>query len=233
MPSLVKMVADTSAGLTGSSTTSVADGLDAPTTCPPGFMVVVGGSNSKVRVFDVFDRSKLYEITAHHDWIQAVEFSRDGLWLATADRAGGLFVWESNTGQEVYRLPGHPGGITALAFRPDSLTLASTGADGLVRLWNMEDGRKTKQWRAHSAASLDVTCVSDGRLATCGSDGVAKMWDANGTELRTFPSMGDWVYRVAFTPDVQQIIAGSWSGALSIPEPKTGTALGTLTTSTL
>lgn len=208
------------------------DTVRAVAVSPDGFMVAVGGSNSKVRVFDVFDRSKLYEITAHNDWIQAVEFSRDGLWLATADRAGGLFVWESDTGREVYRLPGHPGGITALAFRPDSLTLASTGEDGLVRLWNMEDGRKTKQWRAHSSASLDVTYASDGRLATCGSDGVAKMWDPNGTELRTFPSMGDWVYQVAFTPDAQQIVAGSWTGALAIFEAETGTVLGTLTTST-
>lgn len=129
-------------------------------------------------------------------------------------------------------MPGHSRGITALAFRPDSLTLASTGADGFVRLWNMEDGRKSKQWRAHSAASLDVAYASDGRLATCGSDGVAKMWDSNGTELRTFPSMGDWVYRVAFTPDARQIVAGAWTGALSIFEAETGAVLGTLTTST-
>ena len=208
------------------------DTVRAVAVSPDGFMVAVGGSNRKVGVFDVFDRSKLYEITAHNDWIQAVQFSRDGLWLATADRAGGLFVWESDTGREVYRLSGHPGGITALSFRPDSLTLASTGADGLVRLWNMEDGRKTKQWRAHSTASLDVAYASDGRLATCGSDGLAKMWDPNGAELRAFPSMGDWVYRVAFTPDAQQIIAGSWTGALSIFEAETGTILATLTTFT-
>ena len=129
-------------------------------------------------------------------------------------------------------MPGHPGGITALAFRPDSLTLASTGADGFVRLWNMEDGRKSKQWRAHSAASLDVAYGSGGGWGPCGAEDGAKMGGRTGTELGTVPGMGDWVYRVAFTPDARQIVAGAWTGALSIFEAETGAVLGTLTTST-
>ena len=40
----------------------------------------------------------------------AVEFSPDGVLLATADRSGGLFVWEADTAREYLSLRGHNGG---------------------------------------------------------------------------------------------------------------------------
>src|SRR5262249_48762074 len=55
---------------------------------PDNSMIAVGGTNRKVRVFDLYSGSKLFEITAHNDWILDVQFSPDpgapGL-LATAD----------------------------------------------------------------------------------------------------------------------------------------------------
>jgi WD40 repeat protein len=49
----------------------------------------------------------LYEIKKHTDWVYAVEYSPDGVLLASADRANGLFVWEADTARQWLDLRGH------------------------------------------------------------------------------------------------------------------------------
>ena len=80
------------------------------------------------------------EIKKHTDWVTAVEFSPDGVLLATGDRNGGLFVWEAATGREFLTLRGHTATITDVSWRADSNVLASASEDGTVRLWEMENG---------------------------------------------------------------------------------------------
>ena len=58
-----------------------------------------------------------------------------GVLLASGDRAGGLYVWESRTGREFYTLAGHKAALTAVCFRGDSNLLASCSHDGAIRLW--------------------------------------------------------------------------------------------------
>jgi hypothetical protein len=198
---------------------------------PDNGMIAVGGTNAKVRVFDAFSKAKMYEIAAHNDWINAVEFSPDGLLLATADRAGVICIWESDTGREVHTIRGHTGAVTALSFRADSQVLASSGKDGTVRLWYMENGLQIRQWPAHAMATLWVQYASDGRIASCGADGFTRLWDqSNGQKLREFSDQGDWIYRVAFTPDSKELIAGAFTGVLAMYEADTGKLLGRLST---
>ena len=59
----------------------------------------------------------------------AVEFSPDGVLLATADRNGGLCVWEAETGHEYLTLTGHTAAVNAVAWRSDSNVLASASED--------------------------------------------------------------------------------------------------------
>src|SRR5262249_27984223 len=148
-----------------------------------------------------------------------VQFSPDpgapGL-LATADRSGGLYVWEADTGRDVHQLRGHTGAVTAISFRPDGQALASAGADGTVRLWERDEGRQIRQWNAHSGIVLGLATAPDQRLATSGSDGLVKLWRPDGGLIHGFENQGDWVYRVAFTPDGRHLISGAWSGAIMI-----------------
>ena len=61
-----------------------------------------------VRIYSTADGELVHEIKKHTDWIYAVEFSPDGVLLATADRNGGLFVWEAETAREYQNLAGPP-----------------------------------------------------------------------------------------------------------------------------
>ena len=47
----------------------------------------------------------------HTDWITALAYSPDGVLLATADRNGGAWIWEADSGNEFHTLREHQKGI--------------------------------------------------------------------------------------------------------------------------
>ena len=83
-------------------------------------------------------------------------FSPDGSTLATADRAGGIFLWESQTGGIIVSLAEHKDSVTTLAWRSDSRVLASGGEDGELVLWNAQDGFPiATDTKTHSRKRMD------------------------------------------------------------------------------
>jgi WD40 repeat protein len=149
-------------------------------------------------LFSMKDGKMVNEIKKHTDWITALEFSPDGVLLATGDRNGGLFVWESFTGREYFSLRGHTAAITDVSWRMDSNVLASASEDTTIKLWEMENGGMIKNWGAHGGGVQSVKYSHDGRIASCGRDRVARVWDGNGTAQRTFEAQPDISLRVAF-----------------------------------
>ena len=58
----------------------------------------------------------VYEIKKHTEWVYALEFSPDNVLLATADRNGGLYVWEAATGTLRRSQSAHDVSVSAVAF---------------------------------------------------------------------------------------------------------------------
>jgi WD40 repeat protein len=75
---------------------------------------------------------------AHQEWVQAVAFSPDGRWLATAagnpPGTGKVHLWEAATGQAVVERA-YDNWVNSIAFSPDGRWLANGGGDRLVRIW--------------------------------------------------------------------------------------------------
>ena len=61
-------------------------------------LVAIGGTSKLIKVFDLSTNEVLYKIKKHSEWVTQVSFSPDGILLATADRNGGIYVWEAKTG---------------------------------------------------------------------------------------------------------------------------------------
>ncbi len=98
--------------------------------------VAIGGTNKLVKVFSAQTGEPLFEMNKHTDWVTACEFSPDGKFLATADRSGGLMLWETATGREDQAFKGHAAAITAISWRADSQLFATASEDGDVRCWS-------------------------------------------------------------------------------------------------
>ena len=184
--------------------------------------IALGGPGRVVRIYSTADGSLVHEIRKHTEWIYSLEFSPDGVLLATADRNGGMFVWESETAREFQNLAGHKAAITDLSWRIDSNVLASASEDGTVKLWEIEGGKEIKNIAAHAGGASSIEFSKDGKLVTSGRDRTAKLWDGNGAAIRDLPAFNDIATEVAFTHDANRVVAGDWLGEVRLSEAADG-----------
>jgi WD40 repeat protein len=174
--------------------------------------IALGGPLRVVRIYNTSDGSLVGEIRKHNEWITAIEFSPDGVLLATGDRNGDLYAWEAETIREYQTLKGHTAAVTAVSWRADSNILASSSEDGSVRLWEMENGQQVKTWTAHGGGCSWVAFAGDGRLVTAGRDKQVKTWDPSGGQQVVFAPFADMALRAVFTHDAARVVAGDWTG---------------------
>lgn len=174
--------------------------------------IAMGGPGRKVRLYDTKTSQCLATIKKHTDWVTSLAFSPDGVLLATGDRNGGLYVWESGTGNEFYNFRGPEQRIAALAWRGDSNLLAAGSEDGTITWWEMQNGTQVKKIGSHGGV-LALGFAPDGRLVSGGRDGHARIWDGNGAQKRDWvPSEGSLILNAVFSDDGQRILTGAWNG---------------------
>lgn len=216
---------------TGERVTEVGDELDtvlAADISPDQSLIALGGPAKMIRVYSIADGSKIWESKKHTDWVTSLAFAPDSVLLATGDRNGGVFVWEAETGREFHTLKAHTAMITGFSWRLDSNILASSSEDTTVRLWEMENGGNVKGWGAHGVGAASVDFARDGRIISAGRDRVVKIWDQNGTAVRTFEAMGDLALACAICNETNRVIGADWTGAIRVWNAVDGARIGDL-----
>lgn len=131
-----------------------------------------------VRIWDAATGAQRYALAGHTDWVEAIAFSPDGEWLASASWDGTIRLWETGTGTHKQTLTGHTGGVGSVAFSPDGRTLASGGMDNSIRLWDVPTGTHKQTLTGHTSNVASVAFSPDGSEMGSGSaDGVVLIWD--------------------------------------------------------
>ena len=192
--------------------------------------VALGGPQKMLRVYST-DTSELnYEIKKHTDWVTSISFSPDGVLLASADRNGGVHVWEAQSGNEYLSLAGHGKAVTDLAWRGDANVLASCSDDGTIKLWEMERGRQIKSWSAHGAGVNSSDFNRDGQLVSVGREPIAKLWKQDAKNVRQFKGLGEFGVCCNFCDESKRLVVTDFAGKVRIFDATDSKELGTLPT---
>jgi len=167
---------------------------------------------------------------AHTYDAQSAVFSPDGHTLASVDGAGGIRLWDANTGKMRTTLTANSG-AKSVAFSPDGRTLASGEDNGGVRLWDISTGKvRTSLNSPHVDYVTSVAFSPDGRTlaGSGGNSDTVRLWDVTTGKTRTTLTGSRGARSVAFSPDGRTLATGTDRGRLRLWDVATGTVRASL-----
>jgi WD40 repeat protein len=218
---------------------------------PDGQMILTGSFDGTAKLWSS-GGAALHTFEGHEDLVTSVAFSPDGQTILTGSWDGTAKLWSSSEGTALQTFAGHEQAVWSVAFSPDGQTILTGSLDGTAKLWSIDGGPELQTFsrrRASRRASAvwSVAFSPDGQTILTGSeDGTVKLWSIDGEAalqtysrrrasrrasgaLATFKGHEDRVNSVAFSPDGQTILTGSWDGTAKLWSIGDGTALQTFT----
>jgi WD40 repeat protein len=101
--------------------------------------VAVGGSDSKIRVFDIRDMRLKYEWEAHTNSVFTLRYLPGDNYLVSGSRDARLKVWDAGGGYaKVNEVVAHLFAINHLAVSPDGKHFVTASMDKSIKVWDTE-----------------------------------------------------------------------------------------------
>ena len=101
-----------------------------------GGLLASGSAGGKLIIHNTEDGSIVKEAAAHSDWIYSVEFSKDGLLLASGSSDNTCKVWDTGTWELLKEIP-HPNGVAKVRFAEDD-KLVTGCYDNVIRTFGTD-----------------------------------------------------------------------------------------------
>ncbi|CAM9492605.1 unnamed protein product, partial [Hapterophycus canaliculatus] len=105
-----------------------------------GQLLVTGGADERVRIYDLRDRTELGELQQHNGTITCMEFYKS-THLLTGSEDNTVCIWRVHDWALLHVLGGHKAAVTSLSIHPSGRMALSVSRDRTLRLWNLLEGR--------------------------------------------------------------------------------------------
>lgn len=159
--------------------------VNALTFFPSGGLLLSGGSDGTLRVWDVTGKRNdaLRVITAHTAPVWTVAVSADGGLLLSGGADGSVRRWDAVTGAPLGSVS-LPGWAYTARFAPNGTQIAAGGAESFLGVWQ-DFGQPSDflqlNWQGQQVFALTFR-AEDGLLAAAGDGGWLGVWQVNDAE---------------------------------------------------
>ncbi|MDX1437374.1 MAG: hypothetical protein R3335_11215, partial [Anaerolineales bacterium] len=93
----------------------------------------------EVWLVDVEEGTTLARLEGHKFRVNSVDYSPDGVLIASGSRDGAVRLWNADTGFPLRVLEEHTAAVNEVAFSSDGGLIASASDDGTVIVWGIVD----------------------------------------------------------------------------------------------
>lgn len=157
-----------------------------------GSILASGGTDGKIRVWNLDTGYRLQTLAAHDGLVLALAFSADGKRLVSSSSDTTVRLWDTESYELLATLISHADSVHAVAFSPDGTNLASGGKDRRLRMWHLPSlseprGSDAAPERANIAVSKlpaqksairALAFTQEGQLMSANHDGTLDFWNA-------------------------------------------------------
>jgi len=200
--------------------------------------LVSASTDSIVRLWDLASGELVRSLEGHTGAVISAAFSADGKIMASGDNHRTVRLWDVISGLEVKLLSASDLQIRSLAFDLHGRIVAGHVGVDAIQLWDVAAGERFKfvETGLGGAPHLPLAFSPDGKMLAAGgsvtrrlrTQGVVKLWTANGSDLLHELTLGSRAYCLAFSPDSRWLAAGDERGAITIWGTKAGESRLTL-----
>ncbi|KAL6761546.1 WD40-repeat-containing domain protein [Haematococcus lacustris] len=147
-----------------------------------GKLLVAGGQDGVVKVFDSGSRAMLRQLKAHKRPTHVARWSPDKLHVLSGSDDVTVRWWDVTAGEQVCRFEGHTDYVRSASVSPaDACTWATGGYDHCVRLWDVRaPGAGAVLALDHGAPVEDLAFFPSGSLLVSAGGNSLCVWDLVG-----------------------------------------------------
>ncbi|MBZ5728926.1 MAG: GTP-binding protein [Acidobacteriia bacterium] len=142
-----------------------------------GTKLASGGNDRIVRIWNVKDASKAFELVGHSSPVLSISWSPDQRSVVSGSYDGKIMVWDIETGTPAGLLQGHTASVGVLAWGPKGRLIASGSEDRTVRIWDVEKRETQTIFEGHTAPVQALAWSKNGEfLVSGGENGELRLW---------------------------------------------------------
>jgi WD40 repeat protein len=145
---------------------------------PCGQILITGGTDTTIKVWNVDTGERLKTLSGHLDRIRALAFPPNGGIIASGSSDATIKLWDIETGECLCDLMGHHQIVTKLKFSSDGTLLVSSSYDHTIKVWQVESGQCLQTLQGHTNIVWTVAFSPDGQtIMSGGDDHAVRFWD--------------------------------------------------------
>lgn len=130
-----------------------------------GRMLISGGAERVIRIWDVADKRCAHALEGHRGQIAVMDLDSTGDLLASGSSDGTVRIWNVRTGKAVRVLTDNTVGICCLAWHPRAALLLCGSSNGGLYIFDLRAGAKQVRLNAHNCGLIGVAWRRNGRCA--------------------------------------------------------------------